>query len=107
VKVLAGIVKVDPNKTEVGVAGADPEPPPAAYEIVLVSASQVALRVTLLVTFPVSGYVALAAYVFVPSLQPANEYPVREKGFAGTVKVEPLVTEVGVVGADPEPPPSL
>jgi hypothetical protein len=70
---LAGVVKVEAYRTVVGVVGAEPVPPPATYEIDLVSASQVAVSVTLLETFPVAGYVALAAYVLVPSLQPENE----------------------------------
>ena len=63
-----------------------------------------AVRATLLVT---AGYVAAAAYVFVPSLHPANVYPVRVKVLAGAVKVEPEVTEIGVVGDAPVPSPGL
>ena len=61
---------------------------------------------TLPATLPVTGYVAPAAYVLVPSLQPANEYPVRVKVLAGVVKVVPDVTEVGVAGAEPVPLPA-
>ena len=48
-------MKVEAYRTVVGVVGAEPVPPPAAYEIDLVSASQVADRVTLLETFQVAG----------------------------------------------------
>jgi hypothetical protein len=64
----------------------------------------VAVNVTLADTVPVAGYVADAAYVLVPSNQPAKLYPVRVYVFAGVVKVALSRTEVGEVGADPEPP---
>jgi hypothetical protein len=61
--------------------------------------------VTLPETFPVTGYVELAEYLLVPSNQPANEKPVRVKVFSGVVKVDPVFVVVGVVGAEPDPPP--
>jgi hypothetical protein len=78
-----------------------------AREVELTVPSQFAVRVTLPVTLPVRGYVVFTAYVVVPSLHPANVYPVRVKVLAGAVKVEPEVTEIGVVGDAPVPSPGL
>ena len=70
----------------------------------LVSAVQVAVKVTFAETLPVVGYVTPAWKTLVPSDQPAKVKPVRVNVFAGVVNVPPYVTAVGVVGPEPDPP---
>ncbi len=64
----------------------------------------VAVNVTFPETVPVEGYVAPAANVFVPSLQPAKLNPVRVYVFAGVVKLAFEYTLEGDEGAVPVAP---
>ena len=81
-------------------------PPCSSVVTVNVLAVHCAVSVTLLATVPEDGYVAAAAYVVEPSLQPANVYPVRVYVFVGVVKVDPDNTDTGDTGAVPEPEPA-